>query len=64
MADCRVPKCGNKADREICKPHWRKVPGNVKREIMITDREQNPRLYDELIDEAVAKVAGVRLGQR
>lgn len=59
MNQCQVPGCEHSAEHEICRPHWRRVPGQIKRAVMALNGEKTPE-YHALIQEAIDSVRNVR----
>lgn len=59
MALCQVPDCEHEAEHEICRPHWRRVPGAIKRKVVLLGTTGVPA-YVDLIAEAIEAVRHMR----
>lgn len=59
MKPCQVPGCPHTTDNEICKAHWRRVPGHLKRQAMTYGVNRTP-VYYEIIAAAIDAVRNVR----
>lgn len=56
MKQCEVPECGHMTDREMCPPHWRRVPGSIKRDAHNATESHDPIAYRDAIDRAIDAV--------
>jgi hypothetical protein len=60
MSSCRVPRCSHATDREICKPHWRRVRGDIKRLATIAQERGDKTSYEAAIEMAIIDVRHAR----